>query len=69
MFALSIISWWLTLCVCFIGKSNDRRVPNMDILRKHLLREGHLNKQELLEIIKDATKIMSKSLQLSLNLS
>lgn len=32
----------------------------MDVLRKHLLREGHLNKSELMEIIKDATKIMSK---------
>jgi len=43
-----------------IGKSNNRKVPNMDVLRKHLLREGHLNKPELLEIIKEATTIMSK---------
>tara|TARA_B110000503_G_C7129073_1_gene406009 strand:+ start:451 stop:612 length:162 start_codon:yes stop_codon:yes gene_type:complete len=43
-----------------IAKSNNRRVPNMDVLRKHLLREGHLNKPELIEIIKEATNIMSK---------
>lgn len=29
--------------------------PNMDVLRKHLLREGHLEKDELMEIIKKAT--------------
>ena len=32
----------------------------MDVLRKHLLREGHLDKPELIELIKAATDIMSK---------
>ena len=44
----------------YIAKSNNRRVPNMDVLRKHLLREGHLDKAELLEIIKEAATILSK---------
>jgi hypothetical protein len=34
----------------------------MDLLRKHLLREGHLNKPELMELIKCTTEIMSKLL-------
>lgn len=32
----------------------------MDVLRKHLLREGRLEKKELIEIIKTATQIMKK---------
>ena len=32
----------------------------MDILRKHLLREGHLNKPELMEVVQKAVEIMSK---------
>jgi serine/threonine-protein phosphatase 2B catalytic subunit len=35
-------------------------VPNIDLLRKHLLREGRLEKKELIEIIKGATAIMKK---------
>lgn len=38
---------------------NDK-LPNMEILRKHLLREGHINKKELMEIIARCTKIMRK---------
>lgn len=33
----------------------------MELLRKHLLREGHINKPELMELIAAAVKIMSKS--------
>ena len=36
----------------------------MDVLRKHLLREGHLNKPELTEIISEATNILSKYISL-----
>ena len=50
-----------------IGKDKEskdvkepREVPNMDIIRKHLLREGHINKPELMEIIKGAASILSK---------
>ena len=43
-----------------IEKSQGRRVPNMEVLRKHMLREGHLNKPELCEIIEQATNILSK---------
>lgn len=43
-----------------IGKSGNREVPNIDDLRKHLLREGHINKKELLELISEASKIMRK---------
>ena len=43
-----------------LEKANGRKVPNMDVLRKHLLREGHLNKPELIEIITEATNILSK---------
>ncbi len=32
----------------------------MDLLRGHLLREGHLDKAELMEILRDATAIMKK---------
>jgi len=43
-----------------IGKSGGRSVPNMDVLRKHLLREGHLNKPEMMEIVQKGIEIMSK---------
>lgn len=42
------------------AKSGNRKVPNMDLLRGHLLREGHLEKEELLEIILGATNLMKK---------
>lgn len=32
----------------------------MEVLRKHLLREGRLNKKEMMEIVVGATNIMSK---------
>ena len=32
----------------------------MELLRSHLLREGHLEKAELMEILRDATAIMRK---------
>ena len=35
-------------------------LPNMLTLRKHLLREGHINKPELMELIQRSTKIMRK---------
>ena len=37
-------------------------MPNMELLRKHLLREGHLNKPELMEIVAQAVEIMRKYL-------
>jgi len=33
----------------------------MELLRKHLLREGHINKPELMELIEAAVQVMSKS--------
>ena len=42
-----------------VGDSN-REIPNMTLLRKHLLREGPINKPELIEIISEAGKILSK---------
>lgn len=42
------------------GKSGNRQVPNIDALRKHLLREGRLEKKELVELIKGASAIMRK---------
>jgi hypothetical protein len=45
------------LCV---EKSNGRLVPNMDVLRKHLLREGPVDKEHLMEIIREAAGFMSK---------
>jgi serine/threonine-protein phosphatase 2B catalytic subunit len=30
----------------------------MDIIRRHLLREGHLDKPDVLELVERATKIM-----------
>ena len=44
-----------------LAKSNNREVPDIDKLRKHLLREGRLEKKELMELIVGATNIMSKS--------
>jgi len=41
-------------------KSNNREVPNLELLRKHLLREGRLEKKELIELIGGATNIMKK---------
>jgi serine/threonine-protein phosphatase 2B catalytic subunit len=35
-------------------------VPNIDLLRSHLLREGRLEKKELIELIKSASAIMKK---------
>jgi serine/threonine-protein phosphatase 2B catalytic subunit len=32
----------------------------MELLRSHLLREGHLEKVELMEILRDAMNIMKK---------
>jgi serine/threonine-protein phosphatase 2B catalytic subunit len=46
--------------VNYAGKAGGRQVPNMDVLRKHLLREGRLEKKELVELIKEATSIMRK---------
>ena len=45
----------------FLDKCKGRRVPNLEVIRKHLLREGHLNKPELMEIIAGAAAVMSKS--------
>jgi len=39
---------------------DGRKVPNIEKLRKHLLREGRLEKVELVELVKEATKIFSK---------
>ena len=35
-------------------------MPNVDLLRKHLLREGPIDKEHLIEIIKEATEHLSK---------
>jgi hypothetical protein len=43
-----------------LAKSNKRTVPNMELLRKHLLREGHINKPELLDVIAAAVNLLSK---------
>jgi len=40
--------------------SGNKKVPNIEKLRKHLLREGHLEKEDLMELISEATKILSK---------
>ena len=37
-------------------------MPNMELMRKHLLREGHINKPELIELIAAAVQILSKCL-------
>ena len=34
-------------------------VPNTELLRKHLLREGHINKSELIELLNNVTGILS----------
>jgi serine/threonine-protein phosphatase 2B catalytic subunit len=46
--------------ISWAGKSGNRSVPNIDALRKHLLREGRLEKKELVELIKGASTIMRK---------
>ena len=38
----------------------NKRKPNVDRLRKHLLREGHIAKKELVELIQEAVKIFKK---------
>ena len=42
------------------AKSGGRVVPDMDLLRKHLIREGVINKEELMEIINGAIGYMKK---------
>ena len=42
------------------GATGSGKIPNIDLLRKHLLREGHINKPELMELLSRATKIMRK---------
>ena len=44
---------------CNIAKK-DVKTPNMDVLRKHLLAEGHIAKPVLIEIINEITKTLSK---------
>ena len=46
----------------FYNFIDGRRTPNIENLRKHLLREGHINKAELMELIAEATKILSRFL-------
>lgn len=41
-------------------KSDGRSVPNTELLRKHLLREGHINKNELIELLNSVTSILKK---------
>ena len=40
--------------------SGGKRKPNIEKIRKHLLREGHLDKPDLIDLVKEATKIFSK---------
>ena len=42
------------------GSTGSGKIPNMDLLRKHLLREGHIDKPELIEILGRTTKLMRK---------
>jgi len=35
-------------------------VPNTELLRKHLLREGHINKRELLQLLNAVRDILKK---------
>ena len=44
----------------FIFIGDGRVVPDTEFLRKHLLREGHINKPELGELLTEVTKILSK---------
>jgi serine/threonine-protein phosphatase 2B catalytic subunit len=37
-----------------------RFVPNTELLRKHLLREGHINKRELLQLLNAVRDILKK---------
>ena len=62
MIIFNKLTWKIFTLILFnyLAKSDNRKVPNMDVLRKHLLREGHLNKPELTEIISEATNILSK---------
>jgi len=39
---------------------SGKRVPNIEKIRKHLLREGHLDKPDLVDLVKEATKVFSK---------
>ena len=47
---------FLTFCSIVDGK----RIPDIERLRKHLLREGRLAKAELIELVTEATKILKK---------
>jgi len=41
-----------------LASENGQELPNMDVLRDHLKREGQIGKKELLELITVATNIM-----------
>ena len=37
-----------------------KKVPDIAKIRKHLLREGHFDKPDLVDLVKEASKIFSK---------
>jgi len=48
--------------VLFNAKLSGRpTVPNLELIRKHLLEEGQIAKTELVRLIKDATVVFSKA--------
>ena len=51
---------WISTNPIFYVTGDGREVPNIEKLRKHLLREGHLEKAELTELIREAIKIFRK---------
>ena len=46
---------------CLIGKT----VPKMDLIRKHLMIEGHVEKECLVKIIQEVTDVYRKLRQIS----
>jgi serine/threonine-protein phosphatase 2B catalytic subunit len=48
--------------ICILAALRGTKVPNMTVLRSHLLREGSMAKPELVELITEATKLFRKYL-------
>ena len=44
-----------------------KRTPRIDKIRKHLLREGRLDKPELIDLLKEAIKVFRKYYKAILN--
>lgn len=51
--------WIIDRLITIIFVGDGREIPDTEFLRKHLLREGHINKPELVDLLNRVTDILS----------